>query len=135
MNNLTSPLPFILAGNATFTIQSKRSGKHFTYTIRQRHEDQPHFVSVLINFNGHSFFKYLGTIFNERNYHHGKKSEIGKNAPSEIAFRWAWQHILNDDLDQMTIYHIGYCGRCGKELTNPESIENGIGPVCIKKMQ
>ena len=26
------------------------------------------------------------------------------------------------------------CNRCGKELTNPKSIERGYGPVCWKKI-
>jgi len=25
-----------------------------------------------------------------------------------------------------------YCRRCGRRLTNPESVMNGIGPECIK---
>ena len=28
----------------------------------------------------------------------------------------------------------GYCMICGIELTNPESVARGIGPVCIKKI-
>lgn len=27
-----------------------------------------------------------------------------------------------------------HCRRCGRELTNPESVKNGIGPECIKKV-
>lgn len=29
---------------------------------------------------------------------------------------------------------IGSCGHCGRTLTNPESIERGIGPICAGKM-
>jgi hypothetical protein len=29
---------------------------------------------------------------------------------------------------------LGHCGHCGRTLTNPESIEAGIGPVCRGKM-
>lgn len=29
---------------------------------------------------------------------------------------------------------LGACGHCGRTLTNPESIERGIGPVCFTKM-
>ena len=29
---------------------------------------------------------------------------------------------------------IGHCGVCGRTLTNPESLERGIGPVCADKM-
>ncbi len=28
---------------------------------------------------------------------------------------------------------IGRCGACGRRLTDPESIDNGIGPECIKR--
>lgn len=28
---------------------------------------------------------------------------------------------------------IGACGVCGRTLTNPESIANGIGPICTKR--
>jgi hypothetical protein len=31
-------------------------------------------------------------------------------------------------------HKIGRCGICGKTLTDPESIEAGIGPVCAKKV-
>jgi Family of unknown function (DUF6011) len=29
---------------------------------------------------------------------------------------------------------LGACGVCGRTLTNPESIERGIGPVCARRM-
>lgn len=134
MNNLTSPQDFILAGNSTFTIQSKKSGSHFTYAVKRDKVDLRHYVSVMITHNNYSFFKFIGTIFNERAYYHGKKSTVSKDAPSVIAFKWSWQHILSNDLNQMEIWHMGYCGRCGKKLTNPESIQNGIGPICMEKM-
>ena len=33
-----------------------------------------------------------------------------------------------------SIQHAGYCGRCGRLLTVPESIERGIGPDCAAMM-
>ena len=32
------------------------------------------------------------------------------------------------------LHHYCFAYKCGKELTNPESIERGIGPVCAKKL-
>jgi hypothetical protein len=32
-----------------------------------------------------------------------------------------------------TIHHMGYCGACGRPLTNKESLDCGLGPVCRKK--
>jgi hypothetical protein len=31
------------------------------------------------------------------------------------------------------LMHSGRCGRCGRLLTTPESIEAGLGPVCVNK--
>jgi hypothetical protein len=32
------------------------------------------------------------------------------------------------------IHHEGRCGKCGRLLTVPESVETGIGPECAKRM-
>jgi hypothetical protein len=32
------------------------------------------------------------------------------------------------------IWHEGKCGKCGRQLTVPSSIETGIGPECIKTL-
>ena len=34
----------------------------------------------------------------------------------------------------LIVYHVGKCGRCGKKLTDPESILTGLGPSCSKYM-
>ena len=43
--------------------------------------------------------------------------------------------ILEDFEGQLKAHGIntGVCGCCGRELTNPESIENGIGPICADR--
>lgn len=33
---------------------------------------------------------------------------------------------------KLAIYHLGSCCKCGLPLTVPESIQNGIGPQCMK---
>jgi hypothetical protein len=30
----------------------------------------------------------------------------------------------------LEVWHEGRCGRCGRALTVPESVERGIGPEC-----
>ena len=43
--------------------------------------------------------------------------------------------ILSDFKGELKAHGIntGVCGCCGRELTNPESIENGIGPICADR--
>jgi hypothetical protein len=35
---------------------------------------------------------------------------------------------------QLIVHHENHCGRCGRTLTVPESVERGIGPDCLAKM-
>lgn len=125
---------FILAGNATFTITSKRTGARFTFKVRQPKEDAPHFVSLLSGPNNDEDYNFLGTIFSSGEFHHGRKSRITPDAPSAKAFAWLWRHRDNLPADKVEVHHCGRCCRCGRTLTVPESIESGIGPECASKI-
>lgn len=125
---------FALAGNATFTVTSKRTGTRFTFKVRQPSPTSPHFVSLLSGADNESDYQFLGTIFNGADYRHGKKSRITADAPSAVAFAWVWSHLDNLPADKVEVHHEGKCCRCGRKLTVPESIESGIGPECAGKM-
>jgi len=128
---------FVLAGKATITLVSKVTGTRFTYRVTKGEfvpsnnaEEMKvlHFVSVL---SAPDDYTFLGTIFEETNYRHGRRSPFGEDAPSARAFAWCWKRIANGELPtNVEIWHEGRCGRCGRALTVPQSIETGIGPVC-----
>lgn len=132
---------FVLAGNATFTLRSVRTGTRFTYRVRKTRADAPWFVSVLTGNDNEHAYTYLGTI-HQRNeaYRHGVKSPLAYDAPSAKAFAWFWPHLeecfrrqrgeLGPNLE---VWHEGRCGRCGRKLTVPESIASGLGPECAKR--
>lgn len=123
---------FMLAGNATFTIQGKEH--RFTYKVRKPDDANMHFVSLMTGPDNENSFSYLGFI-RDRFFVHGKKSKISKDAISVVAFTWFWSHLKeNKDFSPMEFWHEGRCGRCGRKLTVPESIENGIGPECARRM-
>jgi hypothetical protein len=94
-------------------------------------------------------------------YRHGSKSRVGADAPSARGIAWFIKHLsrlieLRVELDsadmfrkaeveasiakveavlgKLHYYHEGRCGRCARRLTVPESIVNGLGPVCLEKM-
>lgn len=125
---------FILAGNATFTIVSAKTGTRFTYKIRAKEIDGGrtlHFVSVLTGADNESDFTFLGTIFEGREFKHSKRSRIGSDAPSARAFVWSFNRIMSNSLNnEASVHHEGKCGRCGRKLTVPRSIEIGLGPEC-----
>lgn len=135
INDLEKIKEFIFAGKAIFTIKSLKTGTHFTFKIKKKvldEKDDLFFVYVLINSD--DMYKYIGTIFNQNTFRLTSKSKISNDAQSYKAFEWFFRHLMSGDLNnrnkQISFYHEGKCGRCGKALTNPESIESGIGPTC-----
>jgi hypothetical protein len=79
-------------------------------------------------------YKYIGIIKNY-NFHYSRKSTIERDSRSVIVFDYVilnlWQETLNTSIE---IYHDGRCGRCGRQLTTPDSVTSGFGPECIKKV-
>jgi|SRR5215469_3571624 len=145
--NITNPAVaqlFMLAGNARVTLVSKRTGTRFTYKIRQPEAKPggdtrrpPHFVSLLTGPDNGADFQYLGCIFPGNVFRQTAKSRISGQAPSVRAFEWAWGVITAAARtpggtlpESLEVWHEGRCGRCGRALTDPESIASGLGPVC-----
>jgi len=126
---------FILAGNATFTVRSQKTGNRFTFKVSKPSEETPHFVSLLNGADNENSYVFLGSIFGGKQYVHGKRSKVSVEAPSAKAARWVVSRVLEGKaLDGCEIWHEGKCGRCGRKLTVPESIESGLGPECATKV-
>lgn len=134
-------LPFLLAGNALVTFKSNKTGDHFTYQINQpkvqRDEENPvYFVKVRSGHN--SRWIDLGMIFKNPvpTFRLKKGCEYKSTAKSVLAFDFLIRQLNKGfegfkTLDTLTtIYHAGLCGKCGRTLTNPESISVGLGPIC-----
>ena len=141
---------FILAGKATVTLRSKKSGQHFTFRVSKPRDEDEHgnkkpdngfrFVSLLNgpdNSVSYAYFGYLkpsqaGVMF----VHGGAKAKVAVGAPGAAAFAWAWQRMAQGQLPEaLEVWHEGKCGRCGRKLTHPESLESGFGPECIQKFE
>lgn len=147
---------YVLAGHATFTLVSKSTGRRFTYSVKSAAKDRSqnwstnnqnrdmYFVSVLTGGDNESSYQYIGFI--RRNGHDnndakfpfiygGNKAKLRVDAPSVKGFTWFWNRMeAFASVDGiMEFWHEGKCGRCGRKLTVPSSIESGIGPECAGK--
>lgn len=132
--NAIAARTFILAGNATFTIRSEKTGARFTYRVRASEDGAVHFVALLNGPDNEGDFQYIGYV-RRGVFFHGNKSRINREAPSVKAFAWAFSKIQAGVIpDTLGVWHEGRCGRCGRKLTVPESIEAGIGPECATRM-
>jgi hypothetical protein len=129
-------LRFILAGNARFTLVSGKTGARFTFRVARAKDADRRlwFVSVLSGPNNEADFSYLGLIGDDRSFRLTKKSRASADAPSVRAFAWTLGRLVGSrDIADAQIWHEGRCGRCGRALTVPESIERGLGPECAGK--
>ena len=127
---------FILAGDAHVTFKNTETGIRYTYNIvKSKGKNPVHFVKVMYGSDNNGDYMYIGCIFDEKEFKHTKASRIKEDDVRFKGFAYVFSHLLKGDLNpKMEIWHEGRCGRCGRLLTVPESIETGFGPECASRM-
>jgi hypothetical protein len=151
ITNWADASKFILAGNATFTLVSKKTGQRFTYKVRHASDYDPTtspyrqgkvmaFVSVLTGSDNENSYSYLGVFKMGAGYCYGAKSALGGDSPSAKAFAWFHRAMYTQATmesgsvpEAVEFWHEGKCCRCGRKLTVPSSIASGMGPECATK--
>ena len=124
-------LKFIFAGKSIVTFLNTKTGNRFTFKTKAAKDSNMFFVSVL---NGPENWTYIGTCI-EGKFRHGRKSSISADVQSVKVFDFVLAKLVAGTLPEFVeVWHEGHCGKCGKRLTVPSSIENGLGPECIKTL-
>lgn len=116
---------FIRGGNATFTIKSLTSCAHYTYNIRKKSGSNIYFITTNNN--------YLGYL-KDNEVRLTAKSNFDATSPEVVAIRFLLSNLAAGHINKnLAFYHEGRCCVCGRPLTDPASIERGIGPTCMAK--
>jgi len=139
MRNLTKD--WVTAGDAIFTVNTPANG-HYTFrvTYLKGNDRWPEswFVKLLTGPDNTRSYTYLGKLNPET----GAVATTPKSRKFEGSFPhrlvnrilarvWAGDHAAYEN-HGFTATHAGYCGRCARLLTVPESVESGYGPECVK---
>jgi hypothetical protein len=134
---------FVLAGNATFTLLNSRNGVHHTYRVESSKRENMWFVSGLTGPDNDSDYTYLGCVFlddADGTYvaRPTRGSKVDVASPLFRGIAWLAERLnsegpIGGKTGVIEFYHAGRCGRCGRTLTTPESIEKGLGPICAAK--
>jgi len=125
---------FCFGGHAHFTLESKISGQHYTFEISKREFSGKECWFAAVMTNGDQY-TYLGMLISKCTLRFTAKSRLTEDAPAVKALCWFLRALEAGIIpDSVTVYHSGKCGCCGRELTDPESIRCGIGPVCREKV-
>jgi hypothetical protein len=127
---------FILAGEAILTVDNGR-GTHYTYRVQKVEASDrwpaAWFVKLLIGPDNTHDYAYLGKLDpGQGTLQLTRKSIHPEDAQSVRVFRWALGLVWAGKPFPAgySIHHEGYCGRCGRQLTTPESVSRGFGPDC-----
>jgi len=132
---------FITAGKASFTVSN---GKGERYTFRVTHKEASGtypatwFVALLTGPDNTSDYTYMGMLNpTEGTVRLTRNSKFAEDSTPVRVIRWALGIVWNSKEfpSGYKLQHEGKCGRCGRMLTVPESIESGIGPECAKLMK
>jgi len=132
---------FVTAGRAVFTV-SNGSGEHYTYRVTRKEKDgregdYVYFVNLLSGCDNDNDYTYLGVFEPGRcEVRLTRKSKLSEESKPVAVVRWALRRVWAGDgiPPGYQIQHAGKCGRCGRTLTVPESIETGLGPQCAGRV-
>jgi hypothetical protein len=136
---------FITAGRSTFTVEiphdfASRNDlpHHYTFQVRKPPADQ-NFSMFLVFFltgpdNQHDY-NYMGCLKQNGELRITQKSCMKTDSwPFKILSRVLariWEGNTGAiEFAGWNVHHEGRCGKCGRMLTDPDSIRIGIGPHC-----
>lgn len=131
---------FVLAGDAIFTVENGK-GEHYTFKVEKKAAEKNYpdtwFVRTMTGTDNVEHYSYLGIL--DAEYGGVRLTRASKFAEDDVrtrVVRWALSKIWAQGTipEGYAIRHNGFCGRCGRVLTNPESLDTGIGPECAKIM-
>lgn len=128
---------FLTAGNAIFTLRSIVTSKRHTFRVTHKEFDNGRefwFVSSLTGPSNESDYHYLGSIINDGGvlaYRLSAKSPSANDVRHTI-ITWMVRQLSKGSWpsEKCEFWHEGRCGKCGRRLTDPESIKTGLGPIC-----
>lgn len=142
---------FVMAGNATFTLEipaefraDKPVNPHYTYRVRKAKANdrwpEAWFINLLTGPENTADYQPIGKV-------DPQTGEVRLTRNSKFTDDTWPVRLINRALIRLwkgegqaleaagfKMHHEGRCCRCGRLLTVPESIESGIGPECASRM-
>ena len=119
--------------NGTYTVLNNETGTHKTFKIHTQSEDSKFApgqrVLYVLDYNN----EFVGLGFVNQNHVNVWKKHKGTQFEKLGVFvQRLGEGVYDGRVDVMIAKK---CMRCNRELTTPESIESGIGPICAEKIK
>lgn len=136
IDNRANAASYVFGGKAKVTVVGRAS--RFTFRVTKAKEGSKWegciFIEVLSGPDNENDFQRLGMIRSKGGFV-PVKGGVSADATSFKAFKWLVEHGLqsNEAFAQCEVWHHGKCSACGRSLTDPASIERGLGPICAER--
>jgi hypothetical protein len=129
---------FLTAGKATFTLSKLATGERFTYEISK---PEPFygsfFASVMKGSDNESDYRYIAMMSgSDLRLRFTKGSRFAPDTKEARGLQFVLDVVAGRKVlpAGFELRRSSKCGRCGRKLTVPSSIDAGIGPECAGKI-
>lgn len=131
LRNMIDISNYIHGGHGVVTLVAP-DGVYHTYMFKKPYGTDKFKDGTLFAYclEGKNRCNYVG-MWDTRNFRKTTNSEYEEDTDQFRGARYIIYMSLKDFNTPMKLYHEGVCCRCGRPLTTPESIERGMGPVCM----
>ena len=121
---------YINGGHGVVTLEAP-SGAYHTYVFKKPGKSSNFKKGTLFVYcyDGQEDCGYIG-MWDTRTFRTTRNSEYDEDSAQFKGAKYILYMSMKDFDTPMKLYHEGVCCRCGRQLTTPESIECGMGPVC-----
>lgn len=129
---------YCLGGRGITTLENPKSGKHHTYEFRRPNNPEQFAADTLFIYSlvKESTWLYVGMFNHITNcFRLTRSSKFNSSSEIVKGVKYIVNKISGKStklVEPMRFYHEGVCAVCGRKLTTPKSIQQGIGPRCKK---
>jgi hypothetical protein len=130
------------AGKAILTVENGQ-GDHVTFRVTAPSKGNSidrsatvRFVGVMTGTDNEAHYAYVGLLGDDGSIRPTKGSRLPMDDQRVRVTAWAIRKCMegNGLPEGYKIRHSGCCLRCGRTLTNPESLDTMYGPECSGKV-
>lgn len=124
----------------SFTLFNKDRNTHLTFRSRRPKGwtvNSPVLIDLMVGKDNSSDFGFIGSVSPRGFYKPSEKSKV-EGDRLDVANRtmvWLLTKLTSGQElpEALEIKGASKCCRCAKKLTNPDSIDDGLGPICRSK--
>jgi len=139
-NEAGEALPSTSSKSWSFTLHNRDRNTHLTFKARRPKGwtvESPVLIDLMVGKDNTSDFGFIGSVNTNGFYKPSPKSKVDADR-LEVANRtmvWLLTKLYHgvELPEALEIKGSTGCCRCGRTLTNPDSVDDGMGPVCRRK--